>query len=221
MSGEWESNGARLFLNQKGNLVEGYLLQGVPFFIDGGYDGHSFRFAWLRGNEYGLGVLTVDPTATHISGCEWHEHNVHQSFRMDSWFATRVSEKNIGGDRPDSVAAYILRTGAFPLYGLKFDDAGTLDVAASGAQLDRIVGLLKRGGKVRFSAQELRENTEPANRARAQKELDSLRAALAALKVPVTKIEFGIAGKERTIVPIWQPIQRYLYSRIDLELVGR
>ncbi|HVT02745.1 MAG TPA: discoidin domain-containing protein [Thermoanaerobaculia bacterium] len=221
LSGEWKLNGDRLFLSQKGNLLEGYLLHGAPFFIDGGYDGRSFRFAWSRRNQYGLGIMTVDPSGTHISSCEWHLHNVHYSFQMESWFGEKVSENKIHGERPDSVAAYIVLTGAFPLYGLRFDGGGTLDAAGSSAQLERVVGLLKRGGRVRFSAHEMRESSEAANHARAQKELDGLRAALESLHVPMTSLEFAVADKENTIVPIRQPIQRYMYSRIDLERVGR
>lgn len=221
LSGEWTINGDRLFLSQTGNLMEGYLVRGEPFFIDGGYDGRTFRFAWSRRKEYGLGIMTVDPAGTHLSTCQWREHNVYQSFQMDSGFGQRVSEKKVLGKRPDSVAAYILLTGAFPLYGLRFDDHGTLDVPGSAAQLERVVDLLKRGGKVRFTAQEMREESEVANHARAQKELDGLKAALAARNVAMTNIQFAIAGKERTIVPIRQPMQRYMYSRVDLELVGR
>lgn len=221
LSGVWSVNGDRCLLQSDRSMLEGYLERKRSFFLDGGWDGSVFRVLWTGPKEYGTGVLAFDPAGQRMSGAEWHLHAVEDRVQMPTWYGSRQGDGEFAGKRPDSVAGHVLASGSYPLFGLVFDRKGTLDRAASLPQLQRLLTLLQRGGEVRFVARELREDTEAANHARAERELASLRAALQALGSPAASAPMVVLGANEGLPrPAREPLQRYMLSRVELQLLG-
>jgi hypothetical protein len=200
--------------SQKGSLVEGSV---GDTFVEGGSDGRFFRFAWIRGRtpEYGLAAVSITPDGRHLSGIVWHEEAIQSAmFLADDWLGEKC-----GGQWPPPVGigeapvlqTYLQRFGYFPLYGLRFDDAGRLDEAESAATLDRITPFLKPN--VRFVSHELIRDPGTA-----QTKLDTLRAALQKRGVNLTGIDFVSMGNRDPRRPADIDLTRAMYGTVELQI---
>lgn len=208
IDGCWTINETPAVLTQKGSFVEGSI---GDAHVEGGSDGRFYRFAWIRGPEYGLAAVSVTPDGKHLSGIVWHEEAIQSAmFLADDWLGEKC-----GGQAPtpvhDVFETYIKRFGYFPLYGLRFDDAGRLDETESAAALDRIIPFLKPN--TRFVAHELINN--PAT---AQTKLDTLRAALQKRGVNLTGIDFVSMGNREPRRPADIDLTRAMYGTVELQI---
>jgi hypothetical protein len=103
------------------------------------------------------------------------------------------------------------------MYGLAFDRRGQLIEELSAAQLDAVLPLLSPSPRrVRITAHEVRYDTPEQNRRQTAARLASLRAALQARGVDVSRIDFVAAGSDWTGPVIKSTIQRLLASRVEL-----
>jgi len=178
--------------------------------------GGGNRFAWIRPNgEYGLAFLTVTPDGKHLSGIVWHEQAIQaQQFWADDWLGD-----SRGGQAPAPVRtggapvlhSYLERFGYFPLYGLRFDDAGHLDEPASAATLDEIAPLIKE--KTRFVAHELIRDPGIT-----KTELESLRGALVKRGVDLNGVEFLPMGNRDPRRPAATDLTRAMYSTVEIQI---
>ena len=208
IEGCWALNGRAARFAQRGAHVAGVLAIGnLPLYLDGGSDGRIVRLVWIRGNDYGLALASVSPDSKHLTALEWHEEAI-PLFRAESWFGQPGACPAVSL-RDDVAAALLQRVGRYSAFGLRFRDDDTLDVDASRETLEILARQMKNA---RIVVHEFREATPQANKARAQRILASVRAALG------SEGEFVAAGSD---APRQQPVtaaQRAMYSSVDLEI---
>jgi hypothetical protein len=224
LDGCWNVNAFRAHLVQRdaadarvfGSFAEG----GDVLQVDGGSDGLLYRFAWIRGPQFGFAALAVSPEDKHLSGAVWHEE-VIPLFGGGSWIGERGACSD-AAPRDDSAVfnRFLQRVGRFPLYALQFDAAGNLNANASAATLHQLAGFLtgNRGHRFRLVAHEFRRENPSANRAFCEVELRTLRSALLALGADADALELVAAGSDQPRqVPYYQD-QREMFSVVELEL---
>jgi F5/8 type C domain len=216
-------NGFPAAFVQKGAEVVGEVAGGArPTIVEGGSDGRFFRFAWVRGPEYGLAAVSVTPDGRHLSGIVWHEEALQESqFFAADWLGDRVScEKQAAPPSVSVFRSYLERFGRFPLFSLRFDESGRLHDGDSAATLSRVTAFLSANPTlpIRFVAHELLHSTPDENRRIAQARIDSLRAALQKNGVKLAKVAFVALGAETPHRKATTDLTRAMYSSVDLEV---
>jgi hypothetical protein len=202
ITGCWSINGRNARFLRRGSRVIGVLEVGKQQIrFDGGFDGRIYRLNWIRGNDYGMALLTVAPDGQRLSGLQWHEEAIPM-FVGDSWFGEKLTCSATIADSEEVVAAMLRRTGRYSLYNI------------DPQPLKRILG----AGKVRFVAHEFRQPTPEKNREFAQRELEALRRQLQAAGAKLDGVAFVAQGSD---APRQKPVteaMRALYSTVDLEI---
>lgn len=204
IGGTWRINGREATFIQHGTHVDGLMAVGAhPMMIEGGCVGNRlFRFAWMRGNDYGIAAATV--SGNRLSGVSWHEEAI-PLFLNEAWLGEKSAGKAAALQSGEQFAiAYLRRTGRWPLFGGDVDALAKVITNAPVA--------------LQLVAHEFREATPAANRARAERQLAGLREALKSRGVDLGKLQFVVAGSDK---PRQQPvnqIMRELYSTVDLEI---
>jgi hypothetical protein len=202
ITGCWSINGRNARFLRRGSRVIGVLEVGKQQIrFDGGFDGRIYRLNWIRGNDYGMALLTVAPDGQRLSGLQWHEEAIPMFFG-DSWFGEKLTCSATIADSEEVVAAMLRRTGRYSLYSI------------DPQLLTRILG----AGKVRFVAHEFRQPTPEKNREFAQRELEALRRQLQAAGAKLDGVAFVAQGSD---APRQKPVteaMRALYSTVDLEI---
>lgn len=219
IEGCWSMNGVPAAFAQKNAHVFGFFGQRDPILLDGGSDGRLYRFAWVRGPQYGLAAITVTPDGRHVSGAMWNEEAIPLFFG-DAWYGERKDCNTAPEDDGRVMKAYLARVGRFPLYSLRFDEAGRLDETESEATLKALAALLKLNSPraFRFVGHEFSFSAQ-RNRVVAQAKLDTLRQALRRSDVDVPADVFIAAGSERPRAKPESEVMRALYGCVELEVV--
>jgi len=218
ISGCWSVNGRATRFARDGARVVGIMQMGnEPIRFDGGFDGRIFRLNWIRGNDYGLALLTVAPGGHELSGMQWHEEAIPLFF-ADSWFGQKTDCADTA-TLTGSLEPLLHRVGRFPLFAIRFRRNGSLDATASRAMLQALANFLRSShGNVRFVAHEFRQPDAAANRDFAQREIDALRAELRSSGANLDGVDFVAQGSDS---PRQEPVtesMRTLYSSVDLEI---
>jgi F5/8 type C domain len=215
-------NGFPASFVQKGAEVVGEVAGGArPTIVEGGSDGRFFRFAWVRGPEYGLAAVSITPDGRHLSGIVWHEEALEESqFFAADWLGDRVSCEKAAPPSVSVFRSYLERFGRFPLFSLRFDESGRLHDGDSAATLSRVTAFLSANPTlpIRFVAHELLHSTPDENRRIAQARIDSLRAALQKNGVKLAKVAFVALGAETPHRKATTDLTRAMYSSVDLEV---
>jgi len=216
IDGCWTVNGRRAAFQSRGAHTAGAMQYAHDaLYFEGGSNGTLQRFEWIRGAEYGYAAITVSPDGLHLNGLQWHEEIVPLFFG-DAWFGDRETYAlEIKGDVAHE---FLKRIGRHSLYALRFAPDGTLDAAASEDGLKSLAGLLRESEKPRLVAHEFREPTPAANRARAQRALDSLMKALQNAGIEPHRVTLVAAGSDNPRQIPGSEAARELYSTIDLEV---
>jgi hypothetical protein len=215
-------NGSPASFVQKGAEVVGEVAGGArPTIVEGGSDGRFFRFAWVRGPEYGLAAVSVTPDGRHLSGIVWHEEALQESqFFAADWLGDRVSCAKAAPPSAGVFRSYLERFGRFPLFSLRFDESGELHDGGSAATLSRVTAFLSANPAlpVRFVSHELLHSTPDENQRIAQARIDSLRAALQKNGVNLANVAFVALGAKTPHREATTDLTRAMYSSIDLEV---
>jgi hypothetical protein len=215
IEGCWSINGDAAKFAQHGARVTGVVEQDKqPLFLTGGTNGRSWRFNWIRGNDYGYTALTVAPDGKHLSALNWHEEAI-PLFTAFPWFGDR------GGCAPtplrdDVPIALLHRAGRVSLFALQFDANGNLLADASRDELQSLASVI-RGVPValRIIAHEFRYDAK-RNKEITQREIASVRAALA--NVDLTRVAFVAAGSDSPRQVPESDAARAIYSSVDVEV---
>jgi hypothetical protein len=194
IDGCWSVNGSPAWFEQRGGRIAGVVTVGKePVYLDGGAAGRVYRFVWVRGNDYGLALITVSADGKHLTGLPWHEEAITM-FRGESWFGERCAA---GAPHPavrdDVPLALLRRVGRYSVFG------GFIPHLSIPMQI---------------VVHEFREPTPEANKQRAQRIADALQQVLHA---PPT-VSFVAAGSDN---PRQKPIteaMRLMYSSVDIEI---
>jgi len=114
ISGCWIINGEQARFERRGSNVAGILQTGKePMRFDGAFDGRIYRLSWIRGNDYGMALITISPDGKHLSGLDWHEEAIPMFFDT-SWFGER---SNCTVQVAQAAGAILQRTGRLSLFG--------------------------------------------------------------------------------------------------------
>ena len=216
-TGCWNVNGVRTRLERKGTHVTGIAQTGKePMHFSGGFDGRTYRLSWIRGNDYGYLFMAVSPDGRSMNAIEWHEEAIPLFFG-ESWFGTRTpcsSRETFDAETPEKL---LRRTGRYSLFGLSFNDDGSVDTERSAATIAWLVRFLATAPQSRFVGHEYRRANPQENKAFAQRELDALRAALQKAGAKLDGVAFVAQGSDAPRQPPENDPMRSIYSTIDLE----
>ena len=194
IEGCWSFNGSPAYFEQRAGRILGVVAIGKqPLYLDGGAHGRVYRFVWVRGNDYGLALMTVSADGKHLTGLPWHEEPITM-FRANSWFGERCeAAAPHPAVREDVPLALLRRVGRYSVFG------GYIPHLTIPMQI---------------VVHEFREPTPEANKQRAQRVADALAAVLHA----PSNVTFVAAGSD---APRQQPLtdaMRLMYSSVDVEI---
>lgn len=217
--GCWTINGSPSRIIREGNRLRGVIGGDRATAIDGAAEGNVARLMWVRGPMWGYAAMTISPDGDAISAATFHEEILVGNAGL-AWFGEPCdSSLQI---EPATPLIFLERAGRWSLFGLTFDAANNLDVAASRATLDAAVALLRSappGQRLRLVSREYRQENVEKNRAVSAARLASLRQQLLTEGLDLTSIEFVSAGSESSSIEGAFGVMRLLASRVDLELV--
>ncbi|MDQ3280620.1 MAG: discoidin domain-containing protein [Acidobacteriota bacterium] len=217
MGGCWKINGQPAMLVQHGARIMGVIGGDKVTVVDGGTDGRVARLMWMRGPMWGYAAVTLAPEGNALSGLTFHQ-NPLTGYVSGAWFGERCNERlEAHGAPPEH---FLRRTGQWSLSGLAFDEREQLIESVSRDALDALAHLLTSAPpQQRFAivAHEFRFARDE-NLQRTRDRIASLRAALQARNVDLSRIELVASGSDRRDAETVFAVQRLLWSRIDLEL---
>jgi hypothetical protein len=217
LEGCWSVNGSAATFAQHGSHAIGVLTRGQqPVFLEGGSNGRLWRFNWIRGNDYGYTAVTIAPDGKHLSGLEWHEEAI-PLFRGWPWFGEQT-QCSAPTPRDDVNIAVLSRARHVALFGLQFDPSGHFLPNASREQLQSLTKMLGLAPPVTLVAREFRQPDARRNQEVAQREIDSLKAALTTLGTDMSRISFRAAGSEGPRHVPESDAARAIYSSIEVEV---
>jgi len=193
INGCWTLNGEQARFVRRGEQVVGVVQSGKePMRLAGAFDGRIYRLSWIRGNDYGMTLMTVSPDGQHLSAMNWHEEAIPMFFDA-SWFGERGHCSLQVPNATEVAVALLRRTGRYSLYGLT-----------------DVKGMLKAFPTHRFVAHEFRFPTAKENRDAAERALAPLRA--------LGGDAFIAQGSD---APRQEPVtesMRAMYSTVDVEI---
>jgi hypothetical protein len=215
INGCWSINGEAAKFVQQGARVTGVVEQGKqPLFLTGGANGRMWRFNWIRGNDYGYTALAVSPDGKHLSALNWHEEAI-PLFAAFPWFGNRgnCAPASLRDDVP---IALLRRAGHVSLFALQFDPNGNLLADASREELQSLESIIRSVPvALRIVAHEFRQDSK-RNKEIAEREIASLRAALATLDL--ARVEFVAAGSDSPRQVPESDAARAIYSSVEVEV---
>ncbi|HEX9492348.1 MAG TPA: discoidin domain-containing protein [Thermoanaerobaculia bacterium] len=193
INGCWALNGEPARFVRRGTQVVGVLQSGKePMRFVGAFDGRIYRLSWIRGNDYGMTLMTVSPDGQHLSAMNWHEEAIPMFFDT-SWFGERGKCSLQVPDPTEVALALLRRSGRYSLYG-------QTDVKA----------ILKTLPTYRFVAHEFRLPTGKENH-------DAVERALAPLRELGGDAFIAQGGEAPRQEPVTESM-RAMYSTVDLEI---
>lgn len=218
LAGCWTINGVPAAFSESDGRVSGSIGADKPLHVDGGAAGAVYRLAWTRGPEWGYSLVTLTPSGERLSGMTWHEDAAAHSYGT-SWFGEKKScpPQSTSGD--DVMAAFFERAGWYPLFSLQFDSNDALIEDSSRGGLDAIARALTRlkSQRIRLLGREYDEATAEKNRRRADRRLQSLRAALTRRGLDVSRFDFVALGSDSPRRPTATKPMRLLYGVVEIE----
>ena len=219
LEGAWMLNSSPAHFVTRGARTFGVLADREPLYVDGGSDGRAYRFAWSRGPQIGLALVTVSPDGKHLSGIQWHTEKVSFENVGRTWFGDRADSNDLKTDGTEVMLAFMRHTGFYPLYGLYFDEGDGLIESESDATLAMVQALVTGSAQRRFrlTAVEVRGDAA-GNHARATKRIGALREVLQRRRLDLSRVSFAIAGAEQARVKADTPVEHALYGVVELQL---
>lgn len=215
IEGCWSINGNAAIFAQRGARATGVVQQGKqPIELAGGFNGRIGRFNWIRGNDYGYSALTVSPDGRHLSALNWHEEAI-PLFTALPWFGERANCAPAA--ILDVPIALLHRAERVSMFALQFDANGNLQPEASQEELQTLMRII-RGVPVplRIVAHEFRQPDAARNKQFAEREIASVRQALAQLDL--SRVEFVAAGSDAPRQIPASDAARAIYSSVDVEV---
>lgn len=208
--GCWTINGWAARIEQNGARITGVIEADPPIVLDGGTDNRAGMVMWMQGPMWGYAAITRTPDGTRLTGLRFFEE-VDSKHVGDAWFGERCEANTIRTPLAPP-AAFLRKAKRYSVFGLVFDPDARLVESLSGDALQTIVDLQPQ----RIIVREFQGANADANRRIAAARIVSLRAALRARGVDVSKVDFIAAGSGSIGPPIAAALQRLLASRVDI-----
>jgi hypothetical protein len=217
IDGCWTINGIAAAFTQHGQRVFGVVNQRIPILLTGGTDGRMWRFNWIRGNDYGYTALTIAPDGKTLSALNWHEEAI-PLFAALPWYGERAACAQLK-PRDDVTVRILRRAGHVSMFGLQFGADGQLLGDASREELQALANIgIGASVPLRIVAHEFRQPDAKRNKAVAEREIASLRDALAKLGYDSTHVEWIAAGSETPRQTPESNAARAIYSSVEVEV---
>ena len=217
LDGCWMINGVAAAFTQRGARVFGVVDQHIPILLSGGTDGRMWRFNWIRGNDYGYTALTISPDGKILSALNWHEEAI-PLFAALPWYGERAACAN-SKPRDDVTVRILRRAGHVSMFGLQFAADGQLLADASHEELQSLANIgIGAPVPIRIVAHEFRQPDAKRNKAIAEREIASLRDALAKLGYDSTHVEWVAAGSDAPRQTPESNAARAIYSSVEVEV---
>lgn len=217
VDGCWSVNGVAAAFAQRGARTTGVVAQRIPIFLSGGTNGRVWRFNWIRGNDYGYTALSVSPDGKTISALNWHEEAI-PLFVALPWFGQRGACA-APAQRDDVPAAILRRAGHVSMFALQFGADGQLLVDASREELQSLANIIRTAPvPVRIVAHEFRQADAKHNKEVAEREITTLRDALAHLGYDSARVEWIAAGSDEPRQTPASNAARAIYSSVEVEV---
>lgn len=216
--GCWTINGERAQIVQRGGRITGVIGEGQRVTaIDGGTDGRVARVMWMRGPMWGYAAITITADGRHLSALTFHK-NPLTGYAGRAWIGDRC-ESNQPFEAMSPVH-FVNRSGHWTLNGLAFDEREQLIESMSRDTLETAAKIVAGAPTERFriTAYEFRHGKDE-NRQRTTARIASLRSALEARGVDLSRVELVAKGDDWPLAEPVFAVQRLLWSRIDLALL--
>ncbi len=217
IDGCWSINGSAALFVQRGIRATGVLMRGAqPVFLEGATTGRIWRFNWIHGNDFGLTALALAPGDKHFSGIDWHEEAI-PLFRALPWFGERTTCAP-AVIRKDVELALLHRANHVALFGLQFDASGNLLTGPSREELQSLLKIIRAAPPIDVVAHEFRQPDARRNKEIAEREIDSVKGALAGLGADMSRLRFRAAGSDDPRQKIESEIAAAIYSSVEVEV---
>ncbi len=217
--GSWQINGRDARFVQEGIRIRGDVAAEPPIHIDGAWIERSFRFLYMRGNEYGFGALVVSPDGRSLNGMTWY-HKITPIHAAPAWFGEKTGDESSGPGDHQVMDRWLERSGSVPLFGIVFDTEGDIRPEASEQSLRWLVSRISRSGSGSLSL--IRRILEPAAadsvRGTATRQLDSLRSELVRRGVDVARVRFDVVGPDDLEQVPQKRLEREMLTSVELRL---
>jgi F5/8 type C domain len=215
--GCWTVNGERALIVQRGARITGVIGEGKGVTaLDGGTDGRVARVMWMRGPMWGYAAMTISADGRHMSALTFHK-NPLTGYSGRAWIGHRCETNQSFEAMPP--AHFVNRAGHWTLNGLAFDEREQLIETMSRDTLETAAKIIAGATTQRFriTAYEFR-HAKDENRQRTAARIASLRTALEARGVDLSRVELEAKGDDWPLAEPVFAVQRLLWSRIDLAL---
>ena len=217
LAGCWLMNGEIGAFHGRGARATGAVQTGKELMqLEGGFDGRIYRFNWIRGNDYGYALLAIAPGDQRLNAMTWHEEAIPLFFG-EAWFGERAQCNGEPAVETDTAERFLRRAGRYSLFGLRFDENGALDAGASADPLQWLTRMSSTAD-MQLVAHEFRRENSAANRAFAERELQSLRNALQNAGANLKRITYVAKGSDGPRQRPETDAMRSLYSAVDVEI---
>jgi hypothetical protein len=219
IDGRWQLNQLTATLSERNGRVYGTINMNPPMKIEGAWDGRLIRYAWIRGREFGVGVLALDPGGKFTSGFWWFREAIHPFFG-GPWFGEKKTAGSSGPPTMDVLESSLRDLKTFPIYLLGFDENGRL-TAESSAGVEMVKQAVKRHPttKFRLVINSVRGSNAEEDQATSQKQAASLSEALTASGIDLSRLEVLPAGRQFSREPTGMPYYILMHSRVELEMI--
>lgn len=149
VSGVWSLNGETARFLAGGSAFHGVVETSPPTYIEGGWDGRIVRFLWIRGEEYGLGLLSVDPGSVALNGFLWYREPI-PPFLGGPWFGEKKGTSEGTVPAPRVIETFLQHTGRAAVYQIEFDEKNNLLSGSDASPFQRALRLHPKGMSVNF-----------------------------------------------------------------------
>ncbi len=218
LDGEWTLNGLPARFQTSGTRVRGRVATVPETVIDGAWDGRLIRFTWTRGPQYGPGILVPGADQTSLNGMFWFQDAIPLFFGA-AWFGKRTSAEPEMIPEADQSSTFLPRNGRYPLYRFTFGSAGELNEAAEA--IARVAGITSAtpASRFRLVVHDFHGKDAAACDEASKARLSAIREAMVAARIAPANLEFVAAGSREPKEDIQSPLQRMIYSRVEIQPV--
>jgi len=144
VAGIWTINEqtARLVSHNAG--FHGILDTSPATYLEGGWDGRIMRFLWFRGEQFGVGLLTVDPKSVALNGFFWFREPIPPFFG-GPWFGEKKGKEEGSVPAPRVIEAFLQHMGRVPVYQVEFDERNAVRPGSDASPFQRALRLHPKG----------------------------------------------------------------------------
>lgn len=218
LRGRWQLNDLQGLIAEDGARVRASVEQEPPARLEGGWSGRTIPYIFLRGRQFGYGIMTPSADGRFINAKWWFEEAI-PLFAASPWFGEQIATTG-APDRSTSVLdTWLDRFGFAPLYAFEFDEADRLQPVSADIQAwldDKVRSAGSR--KLRIVSREYRRADDDTNLRSSKQQIAAMRDHLAKSGVDLSTVSFVALGTEEHKETPVDRLDRIVFSRIELQV---